>query len=87
MILSISDYFEFLSVQISLTDASSKEEEKNGILLANLSSLTMRKKLFLRLKISFKAEDREFAKFLRPPEQFIQTVKDQDNFFVNGMFF
>ena len=43
LILSISDYCEFLSVQISLTDASSKEEEKNGVLLANLSSLTMRK--------------------------------------------
>ena len=37
-------------------------------------------KLFLWLKISFKAEDREFAKFLRPPEQFIWTLKGQKNF-------
>ena len=30
--------------------------------------------------LKFEAEDREFAKFLRSPEQFIQTVKGQDNF-------
>ena len=30
--------------------------------------------------LKFKAEGREFAKFLRPLEQFIQTVKGQNNF-------
>ena len=30
--------------------------------------------------LKFDAEGREFAKFLRSLEQFIQTVKDQDNF-------
>ena len=34
-----------------------------------------------REKLSkFEAEGREFAKFLRPLEQFIQTVKGQNNF-------
>ena len=28
----------------------------------------------------FEAEGREFAKMLRSPEQFIQTVKGQNNF-------
>ena len=30
--------------------------------------------------LEFEAEGREFAKFLRSPEQFIQTVKGQNNF-------
>ena len=30
--------------------------------------------------LKFKAEDREFAKVLRSLEQFIQTAKDQNNF-------
>ena len=30
--------------------------------------------------LKFEAEGREFAKFLRSLEQFIQTVKGQDNF-------
>ena len=30
--------------------------------------------------LKFKAEGREFAKFLRIPEQSIQTVKGQNNF-------
>ena len=31
-------------------------------------------------KIKFKAEGRGFAKFLKSLEQFIQTVKSQNNF-------
>ena len=31
-------------------------------------------------KLLFKAEGREFAKFLRSLKQFIQTVKGQNNF-------
>ena len=30
--------------------------------------------------LKFEAEGREFAKFLRSPGQFIQTVKGQNNF-------
>ena len=30
--------------------------------------------------LKFEAEGREFAKILRSPEQFIQTVKGQNNF-------
>ena len=30
--------------------------------------------------LKFKAEGREFAKILRSPEQFVQTVKGQNNF-------
>ena len=36
--------------------------------------------------LKFKAEGREFAKILRPLEQFIQTVKGQNNF-VNRILF
>ena len=32
------------------------------------------------LKFKFKAEGREFAKFLKSLEQFVQTVKGQNNF-------
>ena len=31
-------------------------------------------------KLKYKAEGREFAKFLRSPEQLSQTVKGQNNF-------
>ena len=30
--------------------------------------------------LKFKAEGREFAKILKSPEQFIQTVKGQNNY-------
>ena len=34
--------------------------------------------------LKFEAEGREFAKFLRSLEQFIQTVKDQNNFWLQN---
>ena len=34
----------------------------------------------LEIFLKFEAEGREFAKFLRSPEQFVQTVKGQNNF-------
>ena len=37
--------------------------------------------------LKFEAEGQEFAKFLRPLEQFIQTVKGQNNFWVTEYFF
>ena len=37
--------------------------------------------------LKFKAESREFAKFLRSLEQFIQTVKGQNNFWLTECFF
>ena len=36
--------------------------------------------------LNFEAEDREFAKFLRSLEQFIQTVKVQNNFWQQNDF-
>jgi hypothetical protein len=41
----------------------------------------VRKKCSSRRKkvLKFEAEGREFAKLLRSPEQFIQTVKGQNN--------
>ena len=53
-----------------------------GILLPKLFWPNVRKKcLSDREKLlKFEAEEREFAKFLRSLEQFIQTVKGQTNF-------
>ena len=36
--------------------------------------------------LKFEAVGREFAKFLRTPEQFIQIVKDRNNFLVTEFF-
>ena len=54
----------------------------NGILLPKLFWPTVRKNCSSdRAKLlKFEAEGREFAKFLRSLEQFIQTVKGQNNF-------
>ena len=56
--------------------------EGKGILLPKLFWPTVRKNCSSdRVKLlKFKAEGREFAKFLRSLEQFIQTVKGQNNF-------
>ena len=58
------------------------EKDKNGILLPKLFWPTVwkncssdREKL-----LKFEAESREFSKILRSLEQFIQTVKGQNNF-------
>ena len=58
------------------------QKKKNGILLPKLFWPTVRKNCFcVRSKLlKFEAEGREFAKFLRSLEQFIQTVKGQNNF-------
>ena len=53
---------------------------KNGILLPKLFSPTVRKNCDREKLLKFEAEGREFAKFLRSLEQFIQTVKGQNNF-------
>ena len=37
--------------------------------------------------LKFKAEGREFAKFLRSLQQFIQTVTGQNNFWLQNAFF
>ena len=54
----------------------------NGILLPKLFWPTVRKKNSSDREklLKFEAEGREFAKFLRSLEQFIQTVKGQNNF-------
>ena len=58
------------------------EQKKNGILLPKLFWPTVRKNCSSDREIfsKFEAEGREFAKFLRSLEQFIQTVKGQNNF-------
>ena len=56
--------------------------QRNGILLPKLFWPTVRKKcssVWEKL-VKFEAEDREFAQFLRSLEQFIRTVKGQNNF-------
>ena len=54
----------------------------NGILLPKLFSPTVRKNCSSdqEKRLKFEAEGREFVKFLRSLEQFIQTVKGQNNF-------
>ena len=37
--------------------------------------------------LKFEAEVRDFAEISRPQEQFIQTVKDQNNFWQQNVFF
>ena len=58
------------------------KDVNNGILLAKLSWPTVRKNCSSdREKVlKFEAEGRELAKILRSLEQFIQTVKGQNNF-------
>ena len=53
----------------------------NGILLPKLFWPTVRKKCSSDQEklLKFEAEGREFAKILRSLEQFIQTVKGQNN--------
>ena len=53
-----------------------------GILLPKLFLPTVRKKCSSdgEKLLKFEAEGREFSKFLRSLEQFIQTVKGQNNF-------
>ena len=55
---------------------------KNGILLPKLFWLTVRKICSSDREklLKFEAEGREFSKILRSLEQFIQTVKGQNNF-------
>ena len=55
---------------------------KNGILLPEFFWPTVRKKCSSDREqlLKFEAEGQEFAKFLRSLEQFIQTVKGQNNF-------
>ena len=56
--------------------------KNNGILLPKLFWPIVRKKCFSDREklLKFEAEDLEFAKILRSLEQFIQTVKGQNNF-------
>ena len=55
---------------------------RNGILLPKFFWPTVRKKCFSDREklLKFEAEGGEFAKCFSSPEQFIQTVKGQNNF-------
>ena len=54
----------------------------HGILLPKLFWPTVRKNCFSDREklLKFEAESQEFKKKFRSPEQFIQTVKGQNNF-------
>jgi hypothetical protein len=58
------------------------QKRNNGILLPKLFCPTVRKNCSSDREklLKFEAESREFAQFLRSLEQFIQTVKVQNNF-------
>ena len=72
------------------TDAtfSSIWQNRNGILLLKLFWPTVRKKCSgdREKLLKFEAESREFSKFFRSLEQFIQTVKGQNNFWLQNAF-
>ena len=59
------------------------EKHNNGILLPKLFWPTVRKNYSSDREklLKFEAEGGEFAKILRSLEQFIQTIKGQNNFF------
>ena len=57
-------------------------QSRNGILLPKLFLLTVRRNCSSDQEkiLKFEAECQEFAKILRSLEQFVQTVKGQNNF-------
>ena len=59
---------------------------KNGILLSKLFRPTVRKKCDQEKLLKLEAEGQEFAKILRSLEQYIQTVKGQNNFWLHNTF-
>ena len=62
--------------------------DRNGILLPKLFWPPVRKNCSTDREklLKFEAEGREFAKFLRSLEQFIQAVKGQNNFWLQNAF-
>ena len=65
-----------------------RQEMNNGILLPKLLWPTVRKNCSSDWEklLKFKAEGQEFTKLLRSMEQFIQTVKGQNNFWNRLLF-
>ena len=59
-----------------------RDQNRNGILLPKLYRPAVRKNCSTdgEKLLKFEAEGQEFAKFLRPLERFIQTVKGQKIF-------
>ena len=57
-----------------------KSKERYGIFLSKLFWPTVRKKCDQHFFLKFETEGRELTKCLRSLEQFIQTVKGQNNF-------
>ena len=71
-----------VSIITAQVSSHSNHQKLNGILLLKLFWPTVRKNCSSDREklLKFEAEGREFAKFLRSLEQFIQTVKGQNNF-------
>ena len=67
---------------LKIVENGVQEEQGNGILLPKLFWPTVRKKCSSDREklLKFEAEGREFSKIVRSLEQFIQTVKGQNNF-------
>ena len=79
---SISFFVTFLLNLFEFEEGIIFKFLKNGILLPKLFWPTVNKNCSSDREklLKFEAEGREFAKFLRSLEQFIQTVKGQNNF-------
>ena len=87
---SQSPYMKLLTRALSTSSSNGDADQGehnlkswgNGILLPKLFWPTVRKNCSSDREqlLKFEAEGREFAKFLRSLEQFIQTVKGQNNF-------
>ena len=77
----LSDYYRFSVIQLKIWRV---QVCNNGILLPKLFWPTYceKKKILVIEKklLKFEAESREYSNFLRSLEQFIQTVKGQNNF-------
>ena len=80
----ISDFIKKISPQVGLEPTKMRHDLKKSVsvlpegeekILSFISDFSDREKL-----LKFEAESREFSKFLRSLEQFIQTVKGQNNF-------
>ena len=71
---------DIFSFYIAITTSSCiKHSSRNGILLPKLFWPTVRKNclVIVKKKLKLEAEGWEFAKILRSPKQFFQTVKQQ----------
>ena len=77
-----SDLWNYPFFQKAVSSTKKRDQNRNGILLPKLYRPAVRKNCSTdgEKLLKFEAEGQEFAKFLRPLERFIQTVKGQKIF-------